>query len=189
MVNGKYSCIHSIQIRCRGALNYYKKDLSAYGAERSLVSLEFDISLLRRNFIQNSVLVLSTAILATFSALTPIEEVLEGEGGGGSSTMPHKANPRASNMIQTLARMGWMYASGAPAMLDQQDVRAASMRVLNWTILPEASNALSVSLGRAKKLLFHLIVNKDRMRANFDCSKFFIMPESITVGLENKINI
>lgn len=32
-----------------------KTDLSAYGAERSLVSLEFDISLLRRNFIQNSV--------------------------------------------------------------------------------------------------------------------------------------
>lgn len=81
---------------------------------------------------------------------TPIAEVLEGEGGGGSSTMPHKVNPRASNMMQTLARMGWMYASGAPAMLDQQDVRAASMRVLNWTILPEASNALSTSLMRAK---------------------------------------
>jgi 3-carboxy-cis,cis-muconate cycloisomerase len=60
----------------------------------------------------------------------------------------HKVNPRASNMVQTLARMGWMYASGAPAMLDQQDVRAASMRVLNWTILPEASNALSTSLTR-----------------------------------------
>ncbi|SPX46122.1 3-carboxy-cis,cis-muconate cycloisomerase [Klebsiella pneumoniae] len=69
--------------------------------------------------------------------------------------MPHKANPRTSNMIQTLARMGWMYASGVPAMLDQQDARAASMRVLNWTILPEASNALSVSLSRAKKLLSH----------------------------------
>ncbi len=118
---------------------------------------------------------------------TPIAEVLEGEGGGGSSTMPHKANPRASNMIQTLARMGWMYASGAPAMLDQQDVRAASMRVLNWTILPEASNALSVSLSRAKKLLSHLIVNEDRMRANFDCSKSFIMSESITMSLANKI--
>lgn len=109
---------------------------------------------------------------------TPIAEVLEGEGGGGSSTMPHKVNPRASNMMQTLARMGWMYASGAPAMLDQQDVRAASMRVLNWTILPEASNALSTSLTRAKNLLSHLIINEEKMRANFDCSKHFIMSES-----------
>ena len=118
---------------------------------------------------------------------TPIAEVMEGEGGGGSSTMPHKANPRASNMIQTLARMGWMYASGAPAMLDQQDVRAASMRVLNWTILPEASNALSVSLTRAEKLLSHLIVNEEKMRANFACSKHFIMSESLTMKLAAKI--
>ena len=117
---------------------------------------------------------------------TPIAEVLEGEGGGGSSTMPHKVNPRASNMIQTLARMGWMYASGAPAMLDQQDVRAASMRVLNWTILPEASNALSTSLARAKNLLSHLIINEEQMRANFDCSKHFIMSESLTMKLALK---
>ena len=118
---------------------------------------------------------------------TPIAEVLEGEGGGGSSTMPHKVNPRASNMMQTLARMGWMYASGAPAMLDQQDVRAASMRVLNWTILPEASNALSTSLTRAKNLLSHLIINEEKMRANFDCSKHFIMSESLTMRLAAKI--
>lgn len=118
---------------------------------------------------------------------TPIAEILEGEGGGGSSTMPHKVNPRASNMIQTLARMGWMYASGAPAMLDQQDVRSASMRVLNWTILPEASNALSTSLKRAEKLLSHLIVNKEKMRANFACSKHFIMSESLTMKLAKKI--
>lgn len=118
---------------------------------------------------------------------TPVAEVLEGEGGSGSSTMPHKANPRASNMIQTLARMGWMYASGAPAMLDQQDVRAASMRVLNWTILPEASNTLSVSLKRAEKLLSHLIIDEEKMRANFACSKHFIMSESLTMKLAAKI--
>lgn len=118
---------------------------------------------------------------------TPIAEVFEGEGGGGSSTMPHKVNPRASNMMQTLARMGWMYASGAPAMLDQQDVRAASMRVLNWTILPEASNSLSTSLTRAKNLLSHLIINEEKMRANFDCSKHFIMSESLTMKLAAKI--
>lgn len=118
---------------------------------------------------------------------TPIAEVFEGEGGGGSSTMPHKANPRASNMIQTLARMGWMYASGAPAMLDQQDVRAASMRVLNWTIVPEASHTISTSLMRAKNMLSHLKINDEKMRDNFNCSKYFIMSESLTMRLAKKI--
>ncbi|EFP4109134.1 adenylosuccinate lyase family protein [Shigella boydii] len=118
---------------------------------------------------------------------TPIAEVFEGEGGGGSSTMPHKANPRASNMIQTLARMGWMYASGAPAMLDQQDVRAASMRVLNWTILPEVSQTISTSLMRAKNMLSHLKINAEKMRDNFNCSKYFIMSESLTMSLARKI--
>ena len=61
------------------------------------------------------------------------------------------------------------------------------MRVLNWTILPEASNALSTSLTRAKNLLAHLIINEEKMRANFDCSKHFIMSESLTMRLAAKI--
>ena len=56
--------------------------------------------------------------------------------------MPHKTNPRASNMIQTLSRMGWTYASGATSLLDQCDVRAASARVLNWTLVPESALAM-----------------------------------------------
>ncbi|WP_347253644.1 adenylosuccinate lyase family protein [Leminorella grimontii] len=116
-----------------------------------------------------------------------IAEVREGEGGGGSSTMPHKTNPRASNMIQTLSRMGWMYASGSANLLDQQDVRAASMRVLNWTVLPEAALALSASLDRACRLVAHLVVDKQRMRDNFSASKNFIMSESVSMRLADKI--
>jgi 3-carboxy-cis,cis-muconate cycloisomerase len=118
---------------------------------------------------------------------TPIAELMEGEGGGGSSTMPHKTNPRASNMMQTLARMGWMYASGAPNMLDQQDVRAASMRVLNWSVVPEAALSVSTSLMRAHGLMKHLIVHKDNMKRNFNASNNFIMSESLAMTLAEKI--
>lgn len=114
-------------------------------------------------------------------------EVREGEGGGGSSTMPHKTNPRASNMIQTLSRMGWMYASGATNLLDQQDVRAASMRVLNWTLLPESALSLSTSLDRACRLINHLVIDKQRMADNFNISKYFIMSESVSMRLADKI--
>ncbi|WP_087025131.1 class-II fumarase/aspartase family protein [Thaumasiovibrio subtropicus] len=109
----------------------------------------------------------------------PLAEVREGEGGGGSSTMPHKANPRACNMIQTLSRMGWMYASSAPNLMDQQDVRAASMRVLNWSLVPESCLAVSTSLARAQRLLDNLIVNKDNMRRNFAASRNLIMSEAV----------
>lgn len=116
-----------------------------------------------------------------------IAELREGESGGGSSTMPHKANPRAANMIQTLSRMGWMYASGAPNLMDQQDVRSASMRVLNWSLVPEASLALSTSLERADRLIEHLIVNEDKMRENFSASRNFIMSEAVMMKVAEKV--
>lgn len=117
---------------------------------------------------------------------TSTAELREGEGGGGSSTMPHKSNPRASNMMQTLSRMGWMYASGACNLLDQQDVRSASMRVLNWSLVPEAALCLSTSLARANDLIRHLVVDDVRMRHNFSASHHFIMSESVSMKLAQK---
>jgi len=118
---------------------------------------------------------------------TPIYEASEGKKGGGSSTMPHKTNPRDCNMLQTLSRMGWMYASGAPNMLDQQDVRSASMRMLSWNMMPEACLVVSTALCRAEQLFKNLIVNSDRMRENFNSSYYFIMSESVMMTLADKI--
>ncbi|SUT90893.1 MULTISPECIES: class-II fumarase/aspartase family protein [Actinobacillus] len=118
---------------------------------------------------------------------TPIYEASEGQKGGGSSTMPHKTNPRDCNMLQTLSRMGWMYASGAPNMLDQQDVRSASMRMLSWNMMPEACLAISTALCRAEQLFKNLIINTDRMRENFNASYYFIMSESVMMTLADKI--
>lgn len=116
-----------------------------------------------------------------------IAEVREGEAGGGSSTMPHKANPRAANMIQTLSRMGWMYASAAPNLMDQHDVRSASMRVLNWSIVPEASLAVSTALERAERLFANLIVDKKQMASNFSASRYFIMSEAVMMAAASKV--
>ncbi|MGR5063790.1 class-II fumarase/aspartase family protein [Photobacterium sp. DNB22_13_2] len=115
-----------------------------------------------------------------------IAEVREGESGGGSSTMPHKANPRAANMIQTLSRMGWMYASSAPNLMDQHDVRSASMRVLNWSLVPESSLAVSTALERALRLVTNLVINKQQMRENFEASRNFIMSEAVMMKVAEK---
>ena len=116
-----------------------------------------------------------------------IAEVREGEAGGGSSTMPHKANPRAANMIQTLSRMGWMYASAAPNLMDQHDVRSASMRVLNWSIVPEASLAVSTALERVERLFANLIVDEKQMASNFAASRYFIMSEAVMMAAASKV--
>ena len=118
---------------------------------------------------------------------TPIFEASEGKKGGGSSTMPHKTNPRDCNMLQTLSRMGWMYAAGAPNMLDQQDVRSASMRMLSWNMMPEASLAVSTALQRAEQLIKNLVVNTEKMKENFHASYYFIMSEAVMMALANKI--
>ena len=115
-----------------------------------------------------------------------VAEVREGEAGGGSSTMPHKANPRAANMIQTLSRMGWMYASSAPNLMDQHDVRSASMRVLNWSLVPESSLAISTALERAQRLIANLVVDKQRMLENFQASRNFIMSEAVMMKVAEK---
>lgn len=116
-----------------------------------------------------------------------LAEAQEGEGGGGSSTMPHKSNPRASNMLQTLSRMGWMYASSAPNLMDQQDVRAASMRMLNWSLVPESCLALSTALERAQGLLDNLVVNRHNMRRNFAASRNLIMSEAVMMAVADKL--
>ncbi len=116
-----------------------------------------------------------------------IFEAKESAGKASSSAMPHKGNPRISNMIQTLARMGQMYANGSFNMMDQTDTRSASMRMLNWSLLPEAMVCLATSLHNAIQLMSNLYVNKDKMRENFSHSNNFVMSEAIMMALAKKI--
>ncbi|MGF1683078.1 adenylosuccinate lyase family protein [Photobacterium makurazakiensis] len=116
-----------------------------------------------------------------------IGELVEGAKGGASSTMPHKSNPRLANMIQSLSRLGWMYASGAPSLMDQQDIRAASMRVVSWSVVPEASVAVSTSLAKATEMMSTLGVNSVRMEKNFEHSRYMMMSESVMMALARKI--
>ena len=118
---------------------------------------------------------------------TSVGELQEGEGRGESSTMPHKTNPRASNMLQTYARLGRMYCSGALDLMDQIDVRAASMRATAWTILPEASMVLSAALERAERLVTHLVVHDQRMLENFSHSRQFVMSEAVMMRLAQAV--
>lgn len=117
----------------------------------------------------------------------PIAELKEGGGKNSSSTMPHKNNPRISNLIQTLARLGFMYGSAAPNLMDQTDIRSASMRMISWSILPESFLCLSSALEQAAKLMGSLVIFPQKMRANFAASQNFVMSEAVMMALAPKI--
>ncbi len=116
-----------------------------------------------------------------------IAELRESAGQNSSSTMPHKSNPRISNLMQTLARLGFMHASAAPNLMDQTDIRSASMRMISWSLLPESFSCLSASLKQANKLMENLVVFPEKMRENFNISRNFIMSEAVMMALAKKI--
>lgn len=74
-------------------------------------------------------------------------------GGGGSSAMPHKKNPVASEVMVALAR----YTSGQQAILGQamihEQERSGSAWALEWLTLPAMAEAVGASLRHAKTLM------------------------------------
>jgi 3-carboxy-cis,cis-muconate cycloisomerase len=86
-------------------------------------------------------------------------------GGGGSSTMPNKANPVAAEMLVALAR----HAAGSLAAAHQGQLHAlerdGAAWTLEWLALPQVATAAGGSLSRALGLLDALSVDADRMAA------------------------
>lgn len=74
-------------------------------------------------------------------------------GGGGSSAMPHKANPVNAEILIALAR----YSAGLSGVLGQAMVheaeRSGSAWTLEWLVLPDLIVGSGASLLRAKSLL------------------------------------
>lgn len=118
---------------------------------------------------------------------TAVQELGRRGKEGASSAMPHKTNPRDANLVQTLFELGSMYASQAVRVMDQVDVRAASMRMLSWTTVPESLCALSAALERSLSMVQNLEVNARGMRENFADSRGFVMSEAVMFALAQKI--
>jgi adenylosuccinate lyase len=118
-------------------------------------------------------------------------EVLEAEeyfskGQKGSSAMPHKRNPIASENLTGLSRLVRGYALAAlenQALWHERDISHSSVeRVIG----PDATTLLDYMLNRLTNIIKNLIVYPENMMTNLKKSKGLIFSEGILLALTRK---
>lgn len=102
-------------------------------------------------------------------AQTEVGEVIENaDGGGKSSSMPHKNNPILSEAMVALSRyVGNLAINTFQAMLHNHE-RDAAAWILEWQSLPQMMIACGTILNHALTISKNILVNADAMLANLE---------------------
>ncbi len=122
-------------------------------------------------------------------AQTEIAEFSEpAEGGrGGSSAMPHKANPVACARIIAAAKRAPGLASALLAAMDQEHERGLGGWHVEWEVLPELFRLASAALESACFAARHGRFDTIRMRTNLDLTSGLVMAEAVSMALAAKL--
>ena len=115
-------------------------------------------------------------------ARTEIAEVAEGSGGG-SSAMPHKANPVRATLIAAAARRAPQLAAVLYGSLTAEDERPAGAWHAEWEPLRDLLRLVGGAARDAVELARGLRVNADAMRANLDRTHGLIVSERLSAEL------
>nr|WP_238153920.1 adenylosuccinate lyase family protein [Streptomyces xinghaiensis] len=113
---------------------------------------------------------------------TEIGEVAEGTGGG-SSAMPHKANPARAVLIASAARQVPALAAVLLGSLAAEDERPGGAWHAEWQPLREALRLTGGAAEAAAGLAGGLRVRPERMRANLDLTGGLVVSERLTAEL------
>ncbi len=106
-----------------------------------------------------------------------------GKGQKGSSAMPHKRNPIASENITGLARLLRSYASAGfenVALWHERDISHSSVERV---ALPDACLLLDYALVRMTKLIDNLVVDEDRMTKNLESTRGLVFSQAVLLAL------
>ncbi|PVB62200.1 lyase family protein [Labrenzia sp. 011] len=98
-----------------------------------------------------------------------IAEVASGTGGG-SSTMPQKANPVQAETIVALNRIALAAQAGLAAAADPAEERDGTKWPLEWMFLPQMLLATGTSLGHAQDLAESLEPKDANLDASIDAN-------------------
>ncbi len=108
------------------------------------------------------------------------------KGQTGSSAMPHKRNPIASENLCGLARLLHGYAASSMENIPLWHERDISHSSVERVIAPDATIVLDYMLERAKNLYKNLIVYPGKMLENMNISKGLYHSEAILLALIRK---
>lgn len=119
---------------------------------------------------------------------TEVGEVEEAfvEGQKGSSAMPHKRNPVASENLCGLARLLRAYALSALENIALWHERDISHSSVERVIAPDATILLDFMLQRLKNLYKNLQIYPERMKKNIEMTRGLYNSESLLTALVRK---
>jgi adenylosuccinate lyase len=104
-------------------------------------------------------------------------------GNQGSSAMPHKRNPHASERVSGLARLLRGYALAAAENVPLWHERDISHSSAERVIFPDACIVLDFALDQVADLVERLVVHPDRMRANLELTGGMIYSQPLLLAL------
>ncbi|MFF1304819.1 3-carboxy-cis,cis-muconate cycloisomerase [Streptomyces sp. NPDC058307] len=113
---------------------------------------------------------------------TEIAEVAEGSGGG-SSAMPHKANPVRSTLIAAAARRAPQLAATLYGSLAAEDERPAGAWHAEWEPLRDLLRLVGGAARDTAELTEGLRVHADTMREHLDLTHGLIASERLSAEL------
>jgi len=163
-----------------------------YAAEAGLDAPELPWHVLRTPVAElGGALALTAGALGKFAAdvlvlgRTEIGEIAMRSGGaGGSSAMPHKANPVNATLIASAARQVPALASVLYASMVAEDERPAGAWHAEWSSLREALRQVGTAAELAAHLAEGLDARPERMAANLALSDGLIVSERLVGELE-----
>ncbi|MGW7380819.1 3-carboxy-cis,cis-muconate cycloisomerase [Streptomyces sp. NPDC054794] len=113
---------------------------------------------------------------------TEIAEVGEGSGGG-SSAMPHKANPVRSTLVAAAARRAPQLAATLYGSMAAEDERPAGAWHAEWEPLRDLLRLVGGAARDAAELTEGLRVDADAMRHHLDLTGGLIVSERLSAAL------
>jgi len=118
-----------------------------------------------------------------------IGEVSEGFAPGtvGSITMPHKRNPEIAEHLGTLARVVRHNAALIAESQAHDHERDGRSWKVEWAALPETCMAAAKSLALTNRLMANLDVHPERMLANLEAGKGYVLSEAVMLALAKHV--
>ncbi|GHI03142.1 3-carboxy-cis,cis-muconate cycloisomerase [Streptomyces cellostaticus] len=113
---------------------------------------------------------------------TEIGELSEGSGGG-SSAMPHKANPVRSTLLAAAARRAPQLAATLYGSLAAEDERPAGAWHAEWEPLRDLLRLVGGAAAHAAELTEGLRAHPATMRRNLDATRGLIVSERLSAAL------